>query len=316
MSDKWTAGRHPRPERSPGRGHRRQQRPRPGHGARRWPRTGARCVLACRNADKGGDGARGDRGEVPGRRRRVVRARPRRPRLGARLRRRVSASARRLDLLINNAGVMALPRRDDRRRLRDPVRHQPPRPLRAHRPAARRRCWPRRRRGWSRCAAPPTGSGRINFDDLHGESAATAAGAPTARRSSPTCSSRSSCERRLRAAGSTVLSRRRPPRLRRHQPPVRRGRRCSIGRSWRSRNRLLAQSAEMGALPTLYAATQPGLDGGTYVGPDGFEEQRGHPQRRWSRRAALDQTVAAQLWTVSEEPTGVHFDLPTPVAPD
>ena len=41
---------------------------------------------------------------------------------------------------------------------------------------------------------------------------------------------------------------------------------------------VIAQSDEMGALPTLYAATQPGLEGGTYVGPDGFQEQRGHPK--------------------------------------
>src|SRR5947209_1973208 len=42
-------------------------------------------------------------------------------------------------------------------------------------------------------------------------------------------------------------------------------------------NRLFAQSAEMGALPTLYAATFPELPGGTYVGPDGRGEQRGYP---------------------------------------
>ena len=44
-------------------------------------------------------------------------------------------------------------------------------------------------------------------------------------------------------------------------------------------NAVLAQSAEMGALPTLYAATYPGLEGGTYIGPDGFMEQRGYPTR-------------------------------------
>ena len=43
-------------------------------------------------------------------------------------------------------------------------------------------------------------------------------------------------------------------------------------------NAVIAQSDEMGALPTLFAATQPGLEGGTYVGPDGPGEQRGYPK--------------------------------------
>jgi NAD(P)-dependent dehydrogenase (short-subunit alcohol dehydrogenase family) len=43
-------------------------------------------------------------------------------------------------------------------------------------------------------------------------------------------------------------------------------------------NRVLAQSAEMGALPLLYAATYPGLEGGTYIGPGGLFEQRGYPR--------------------------------------
>jgi hypothetical protein len=74
-------------------------------------------------------------------------------------------------------------------------------------------------------------------------------------------------------------------------------------------NRVVAQSAEMGALPTLYAATQPGLEGGTYVGPDGFLEQRGHPKRVWPNRAAQDGNLARRLWEVSEQMTGVRFDL-------
>ena len=43
-------------------------------------------------------------------------------------------------------------------------------------------------------------------------------------------------------------------------------------------NLLVGQSPEMGALPELYAATRPDLDGGLFIGPDGFEEQRGHPK--------------------------------------
>jgi hypothetical protein len=65
----------------------------------------------------------------------------------------------------------------------------------------------------------------------------------------------------------------------------------------------------MGALSTLYAATEPGLEGGTYIGPDGFLEQRGHPKRVSPSRAAQDENVARRLWEVSEHMTGVRFDL-------
>lgn len=70
-------------------------------------------------------------------------------------------------------------------------------------------------------------------------------------------------------------------------------------------NRLIAQSAEMGTLPLLYAATRPNLDGGLYIGPDGFEEQRGHPKVVRPIRAGRDEESARRLWSVSEELTGV-----------
>jgi NAD(P)-dependent dehydrogenase (short-subunit alcohol dehydrogenase family) len=69
-------------------------------------------------------------------------------------------------------------------------------------------------------------------------------------------------------------------------------------------NRLLAQSDTMGALPTLFAATQD-LPGDTFVGPDGFMEQRGHPTIVGRTKAAQDADVARRLWTLSEELTGV-----------
>jgi NAD(P)-dependent dehydrogenase (short-subunit alcohol dehydrogenase family) len=75
-------------------------------------------------------------------------------------------------------------------------------------------------------------------------------------------------------------------------------------------NRLFAQSAEMGALPTLYAATCPGLEGGTLIGPGGIGEQRGHPKPVPPRGHALDEALARRLWNVSEQLTGVRFALP------
>ena len=73
-------------------------------------------------------------------------------------------------------------------------------------------------------------------------------------------------------------------------------------------NLVLAQSDEMGALPTLYAATVD-VPGGSYVGPDGFREQRGHPELVGRTSAAKDTEAAKGLWELSEELTGVSFPL-------
>jgi NAD(P)-dependent dehydrogenase (short-subunit alcohol dehydrogenase family) len=73
-------------------------------------------------------------------------------------------------------------------------------------------------------------------------------------------------------------------------------------------NRFFAQSEAMGALPTLYAVAED-LPGGTYVGPDGRAEQRGHPTVVGRSAAAQDADVARRLWERSEELTGVHFPL-------
>jgi len=76
----------------------------------------------------------------------------------------------------------------------------------------------------------------------------------------------------------------------------------------RAGNALLAQSDEMGALPTLYAATED-LPGGTYIGPDGFMEQRGHPKIVNSNGRSRDEATARRLWDVSEELTGVTYQF-------
>jgi NAD(P)-dependent dehydrogenase (short-subunit alcohol dehydrogenase family) len=80
-------------------------------------------------------------------------------------------------------------------------------------------------------------------------------------------------------------------------------------------NKVFAQSAEMGALPTLYAATEPGLSGGSFVGPDGFMEQRGHPHVVTAAGKAYNEADWRRLWEVSEELTGVHYDFTAASAP-
>ena len=72
----------------------------------------------------------------------------------------------------------------------------------------------------------------------------------------------------------------------------------------------LYQGADMGALPQLRAATDPGAIGGQYFGPDGFGEQRGYPVVVASSRVSHDTDAQRRLWTVSEELTGVSFPVP------
>jgi NAD(P)-dependent dehydrogenase (short-subunit alcohol dehydrogenase family) len=115
-------------------------------------------------------------------------------------------------------------------------------------------------------------------------------------------------DRRLRAADSTVESLAAHPgyaatNLQHAGPPL-------IDRLLMEvSDRLVAQSDEMGALSILYATTEPGLEGGTFVGPDGLGEQRGHPKPVSPSGAARDEDVARRLWEVSEEMTGVRFEL-------
>lgn len=74
-------------------------------------------------------------------------------------------------------------------------------------------------------------------------------------------------------------------------------------------NRFLAQEPLMGALPTLYAATQSDVNGAEYYGPSGFMEMNGPPKRVKSNRRSHDQNVAERLWNISEDLTGVRFQI-------
>jgi NAD(P)-dependent dehydrogenase (short-subunit alcohol dehydrogenase family) len=71
----------------------------------------------------------------------------------------------------------------------------------------------------------------------------------------------------------------------------------------------LFQDAALGALPTLRAATDPGVHGGQYFGPDGLGQVRGYPKVVASSAQSHDVELQRRLWTVSEELTGVVFPL-------
>ena len=73
-------------------------------------------------------------------------------------------------------------------------------------------------------------------------------------------------------------------------------------------NRIFGQSAAMGALPQIYAATE-NIPSNTYVGPDGFLEQRGYPKIVGRTLAAKNAKDAARLWEESERLTGVTYNF-------
>jgi NAD(P)-dependent dehydrogenase (short-subunit alcohol dehydrogenase family) len=150
--------------------------------------------------------------------------------------------------------------------------------------------------------------GRIHFDDLTGE-----------RRYSPSRYYGQSklanilfgleLHRRLRAGGSAVRSVMAHPGaaatslIRTRNPLHRFLEKVAVP--------VIGQSAAAGALPQLYAATDPRAESGQYIGPDGRGEMKGHPTVVPTRRPSTDEGLAARLWTLSEELTGVRFPLPT-----
>jgi protochlorophyllide reductase len=73
---------------------------------------------------------------------------------------------------------------------------------------------------------------------------------------------------------------------------------------------LFSQSVEMGALPQLYAATSPDARGGQYYGPDSFNGMRGHPTVARMTAAARDDLAANRLWELTIKMTGITPDLP------
>lgn len=70
---------------------------------------------------------------------------------------------------------------------------------------------------------------------------------------------------------------------------------------------LFLQSAKNGALPVLYAALDKGIEGGEYIGPGGFQEMRGYPTRVDSDEYSKDRKVAERLWKASEEMTSTYY---------
>jgi NAD(P)-dependent dehydrogenase (short-subunit alcohol dehydrogenase family) len=272
--------------------------------ARELARAGADVVLACRNTAKGEAAAGAIAAEVPSARLEVsaldladlgsVRD------FAARF----SAQREGLDILLNNAGVMGSPRRETA----DGFESQLGTNHLGHFALTGLLLGELEGREDARVVTVSSTAhkfGRINFDNLQGRSnyfrwfaygQAKLANVLFALE----------LDRRLRSAGSTAISLAAHPgyaatNLQSAAPPL-------LDRTvMRVTNALFAQSAEMGALPLLYAATRSHLQGGLLIGPDGFEEQRGYPKVTQPVKAGRDEQSAKRLWSVSEELTGVGY---------
>jgi NAD(P)-dependent dehydrogenase (short-subunit alcohol dehydrogenase family) len=207
-----------------------------------------------------------------------------------------------LDVLINNAGVMAVPERrtTDGFELQIGTNHL------GHF-ALTNRLLPRIGDRVVAIASGAHRTGSIRLDDLNWERGGYQRWRAYGQSKLANLLFASELQRRLDAAGSSVRSLAAHPgwaatNLQSHSESRLQAALLAIG------NRLIAQSEEMGALPTLYAATQD-LPGDSYVGPDGFQEGRGHPKLVGRSGAARDAETARRLWDLSEELTGVTFPL-------
>jgi NAD(P)-dependent dehydrogenase (short-subunit alcohol dehydrogenase family) len=224
--------------------------------------------------------------------------------------RRFSETGSGLDLLINNAGLMAIPylRTEDGFEMQFGVNHLGHFALTAG-------LWPLlARSGGSRVIQVSSLAhkwGSIRFEDIHWEkgyskwgaygmsklanllfihqlsSLITSAGIPvTAAAAHP-----GYADTELQAKGSRM-----------------KGSRLGAG-SFNLANWLVAQPAAMGALPTLYAATAPDVGQGTFYGPDGWLKLRGWPVEDFPSKKLVTSEMAGKLWALSENLTGMGFKI-------
>ncbi|MBM4356864.1 MAG: SDR family oxidoreductase [Deltaproteobacteria bacterium] len=270
--------------------------------------AGAHVVLACRNETLGAAALEAIRGRHPAAS----------VELGhldlaelASIRRFAEDVARRharLDLLVNNAGVMALPHR----RTVDGFEMQLGTNHLGH--FALTGCLLERLLATEGSRVVTVSSlahhfGTIRFDDLHGE-----------RRYHPWLAYGQAklanllfayeLQRRLAAAGSATLSVACHPgyaNTNLQMGGARMEKARVRERLWQLVNRTVAQSTAMGALPTLYAAVAVDVAGGDYIGPRGLFELFGHPVKVASNRRSRDPELAARLWHESEALTGVSY---------
>jgi NAD(P)-dependent dehydrogenase (short-subunit alcohol dehydrogenase family) len=265
-------------------------------------RHGAEVVLACRDERRGNDALERCRAACPDGRDRVQLSRLDLADLSS-----VRDFAKRhagehdgLDILVNNAGVMAL---DQRRTTADGFEMQFGTNHLGHFALTGLLLPSLLARPGARVVSVSSGAhrfGKIDFDDLQAEQ--------RYRKWRVYGQSKLAnvlfafeLDRRAQAAGASLVS------AVAHPGYAATNLQTDTRFAWS--NRFFAQSAAMGALPQLHAATAPGVAGGDFYGPDRLFEQRGHPRKVKAQGAAFDTEVARRLWEVSEQLTGVQYAL-------
>ncbi|WBB67356.1 SDR family oxidoreductase [Micromonospora sp. WMMD812] len=288
--------------------------------ARRLAAAGAELILAVRNTGKGDTAAADIRATVPTARLRVEELDLSRLASVADFARRLTTAGRPLDLLVNNAGVMAVPTRHttaDGFELQFGTNHLGHFALTGH-------LLPLLAAGdHPRVVTLSSGThhfGRIDFDDLQSERRYRAQRA-YAQSKLATLLFADELQRRSDRHGWGLLSNSAHPgaartNLQSAGPSLGRGR-TETPFSIRLTMRIPGfwQDVDQGALPTLYAATSPDATGGEYYGPDNVFGLTGHPAVARKSRRARDTAVGERLWRESERLTGVSYPRsPLPLA--
>ena len=259
--------------------------------------AGARVVLAVRNTDKGQAAAASMPGQTEVRQLDLASL--------ASIREFAAAWDGELDLLINNAGVMAPPlsRTAEGFELQFGTNHL------GHFALSNLLL----EHITGRVVTVASGAhrvGSIDLDDLNWERKPYKAWRAYGQSKLANLLFTSELQRRLSDAGSTVLATAAHPGYAATNLQFHSGRRTLdllsvVG------NRVLAQDEDAGALPTLYAAVAD-VPPNSFAGPDGLMEMRGKPKLVGRSKAAKDTEVARRLWEASEELTGVRFELGAP----
>jgi NAD(P)-dependent dehydrogenase (short-subunit alcohol dehydrogenase family) len=279
------------------------------HAARVFAEKGADVTLACRSVERGEEAADGIRGGAPDG---SVDVRE----LDLASLASVEGFADRftddhdaLDVLCNNAGVMAIPRREteDGFEQQFGVNHL------GHFALTARLSDLLVSTDGARVVTTSSGAherGEIRFDDLHGEKEYSQWGA-YAQSKLANLLFAFELQRRFEDAGVDAKSIGVHPGyadtdLQRRGPEME-GSRLKLG-IMKAMNAVVAQSAERGALPILYAATAE-TEGGVYVGPGGFMNMRGYPEVQEPNESTRDEETARRLWEASEGLTGVGFEI-------
>ena len=276
--------------------------------SRELARAGATVVLGCRDAERGAAAVDRIRTEVPDAALDLQPLDLASLHSIAEFAGRVTSSYDGVDLLVNNAGVMAIPRATtaDGFEMQLGTNHL------GHFALTGRLIGAMRDRAGSRVVTVSSTAhkpGRIDFDDLMSERSYKKWGAYSQSKLANLLFA-FELQRRLATAGAQTISVAAHPGYSATNlqavGPQQSGNRL-MGALMSFGNKLFAQSDEDGALPSLYAATAPGVEGGQYFGPSGFQESRGAPKRVDSTARSKDTEVAARLWEVSEQLTAVQF---------